>query len=197
METLFLARHAETEYNTRGLVNGDPTLRVGLTELGIQQARSLGEALTEEPLDLCVVTEFPRTRETAEVALEGRHVPRLVRRDLDDPRCGAFEGRPLEEYRAWVTGRGSRNPIPGGGESRLEIVERYVLGFTALLERPELRILAVLHSLPLAYLYGVLEGRDPTPRMEIVPYAEVRRLTRAEVGRGVERLRAWCRSPTW
>ncbi len=74
-------------------MNGDPRVACSLTELGRQQAEQLGERLVGEPLDLCVVTEFPRTLETADIVLEDRDVPRLVVPELNDPYYGAFEGR--------------------------------------------------------------------------------------------------------
>jgi len=197
VETVLLVRHAESVYNARGLVNGDPTLPIGLTEEGERQARRLGELLAGGPLDLCVVTEFPRTQATADLALAGREVPRLVVPELNDPDYGDFEGRPLKEYRAWLAGRRSGETVPGGSESRLELVRRYARGFGIVLERPERRILAVLHSLPLSYLLGALGGRDPAPRMELVGYAELHQASAGELAGAVGRLEAWTRSPIW
>ena len=50
-------------------------------------------------------TEFERTRQTADVALEGRDVPRLVLPELNDIHVGEFEGGLLETYRAWARDR--------------------------------------------------------------------------------------------
>jgi probable phosphoglycerate mutase len=197
IETALLARHAETDYSLRGLVNGDPSANVRLTEAGREQARALGAALASEAVDLCVITEFPRTHETADLALGRRKIPRLVVRDLNDPDYGEFEGRSLADYRDWVTQHGSREHIPGSRESRLDVIRRYSSGFRAVLERPEATVLCVLHSLPLAYLVGALEARDPTPRVALVGYAEVLRVSAAELDRAVSRLEAWSQVPTW
>ena len=99
MERAIFVRHGESEYSARALVNGDPSVVVGLTEVGKQQARLLYDRLESEPIDLCAVTEFGRTRETADLALGDRPVPRIVLRDLNDPFYGSFEGKPLAEYR--------------------------------------------------------------------------------------------------
>ncbi len=197
MERLLLARHAESEYGALGLVNGDPSLPVGLTEQGIRQARALGAAIAGRAIDLCVVTEFPRTAQTADLALEGRDVPRLVVPELNDPDYGDFEGTPLAAYRGWLDGRPSGEAPPGGRETRLELVRRHASGFRALLDRRERTILAVLHSLPLAYLFAAIEGRDPAPRMELVALAEARPAGPDELERAVARLEAWCRAPSW
>ena len=125
MESVFLVRHAESEYSAKGLVNGDPSISVGLTKEGRRQARALGETLVGEEVDLTVVTEFSRTRETAELALAGRSVLFLVVPELNDPDYGDFEGASLDEYRAWLAGHGSSVRIPGSSESRLDLVRRY------------------------------------------------------------------------
>ena len=75
MQTLILARHGESEYSSRGLLNGDPSVDVELTSVGEEQARVLGRTLEPVELDLCVVTELRRTRRTAGLALAGRDVP--------------------------------------------------------------------------------------------------------------------------
>ena len=197
METALLTRHAESAYSARGLVNGDPAVAVDLTDEGVRQARALGEALAGEPFDVCVVTDFGRTRRTAELALGGRSVPFVVVPDLNDPDYGDFEGRPLEEYRGWLSGRASSTCPPGGSETRHDLVRRYARGFSALLARPEQTVLAVLHSLPLAYAFGVLDGRDIADRMDLVGYAEARRVSADDLELVVSRLEEWCASPTW
>jgi probable phosphoglycerate mutase len=197
MESVFLVRHAESEYSARGLVNGDPSLPVGLTEEGRRQARALCEALAGEEVDLCVVTEFLRTRETAELALAGTPVDLLVVPELNDPDYGDFEGASLDEYRAWLGEHGSRVRIPGSRESRLDLVRRYARGFRVVLSRPERVVLCVLQSLPLAYVAGALDGRGPAPRMAMVGYAEAVQVGAAALDRAVARIEAWCGAPTW
>ena len=197
METALLARHAESAYSVQGLVNGDPAVAVDLTEEGVRQARALGEALAREPVEVCVVTDFGRTRQTAELALAGRGVPFVVVPDLNDPDYGDFEGRSLEEYRGWLSGRASSASPPGGRETRHDLVRRYARGFATLLARPERTVLAVLHSLPLAYAFGVLDGRDIADRMDLVGYAEARRVSADDLELVVSRLEEWCASPTW
>jgi len=198
METLILARHGESEYSAKGLVNGDAAVDVGLTESGEAQARALGLALQATPLDLCVTTELVRTRRTATLALAGRDVPFEVWPELSDPRAGAFEGRLLDEYRAWAWSTGSGEPAPGGGESRLELVARYARAYRGLLERPERTILAVVHALPIAYLLGAVEGEAPAPRINRpIECARATSIDAAELGRGTAVLEAWCASPGW
>ena len=66
---VFLARHAESTLNLERRVNGDPTVAAPLTDKGQEEARLLGAQLANVELDLCVHTRFPRTKETAELAV--------------------------------------------------------------------------------------------------------------------------------
>src|SRR5438309_1492264 len=102
MERVLLTRHAESEASVAGLTNGDPRREIGLTALGSEQARRLGEQLVGVQIDLCAVSEFRRAQETADIALAGRDIPRLVVAGLNDIRFGEFEGQPLSDYRTWA-----------------------------------------------------------------------------------------------
>ena len=122
MERLILARHGQTDWNVRKLVNGDPATAVCLTAQGREEAQRLGEEIAGDPIELCVVTPFGRTQETADEALRGRDMSRLVIEELGDPYYGSFEGGSLDEYRAWAWGQPSSVAPPGGGEARATIV---------------------------------------------------------------------------
>lgn len=197
MKEAILARHGETEFSLRGDVNGDPAVANELTAAGVDQARSLGRLIAGDEIDLCVTSEMRRAIATADAALEGRDVPRLVVPELNDIRFGGFEGGPLAAYRAWASGRGPTDLPPGDGESRAQTVLRYVLGFRVVIARPEERILVVAHSLPLAYVLSAAEGGDPKPAMAQVPYAEPYRVEADELERAVARLGAWAAAPAW
>jgi len=194
VEFAILARHGESEFSARAVVNGDAAVTCPLTPRGEEEARRLGDALAGEPVDVCVVSEFERTRQTADVALAGREVPRLVVPELNDPRYGVFEGGPLDEYRAWARTHGSSEHPPGGGESRRGIVERYARGFRRLLDLPEATVLAVIHSLPIAY---ALSGEAPSRIVPVVEHAVAHRLAAAELEDAVELLEAWAAAPSW
>jgi len=197
MERALFVRHGESEFSVKELVNGDPRVACGLTEVGRQQGEQLGERLAGEPIGLCVVTEFPRTDETADLVLGARDVARLVLPELNDPFYGEFEGGSLGDYRRWAASHGPVDVPPGGGESRLAIAERYVRGFRALLERAESTLLVVCHSLPIAFAVAGADGRGPRARMPMITYAEPHVLYEEQLERAADRLDRWTRNPVY
>jgi broad specificity phosphatase PhoE len=192
LTTAILVRHAESEFSVRSAVSSDPAIAVALTAAGEEQARGLGRALADEPIEVCVVTEFERTRRTAELALEGRDVPIVVVAELNDPRAGRFEGGPLAELREWSWAHGSAEEPPGGGESRLALASRLARGYRRVLDRPESTVLVVGHALPMAYVLG-----GPTRRIDMLDYVTPHRLPREQLEAGVARLEGWAAGPTW
>ncbi len=192
-----LARHGESKFSVRGALNGDPSIPGGLTSAGVHQARELGEALADEPFELCVTTEFPRTIDTADQVLADRDVPRLIVPELNDPRYGPYEGAEIADYRAWAGSVSSSEPPGEGGESRFEIIRRYALAARALLDRPEASILVVAHSLPLAYLIEARSFQPPRPTMPLIAYAIPYGFVARQLKFAASTLEGWLDSPTW
>ena len=191
MRLFVIARHAESVLNIERRVNGDPSRPVDLTEQGREESRQLGNQLANLPLELCVHTRFPRTRETAAIALARRDVAFAIEPLLDDIDVGDFDGAPLEEYRAWRHAHDRDVPFPGG-ESLDDAARRYAAGLRRLLGRPEAAMLVVCHEIPLRYALNGAIGSDSLdgPAHELVnavPYLfDESRLERAIVG--IERL---------
>jgi probable phosphoglycerate mutase len=154
-----IARHGESTLNLENRINGDPSVPVALTERGRDEARQLGRQVAHVRVDLCLHTRFGRTRETAEIALEGRNAPLEEEPLFDDIDVGELEGVPLEEYRAWKREHTRSDPFPGG-ESLDEAARRYAQAFRRLLERPETSILVVTHEIPLRYAINAADGSD-------------------------------------
>jgi broad specificity phosphatase PhoE len=192
VESALLVRHAESEASARAAVSSDPAVACPLTSRGEEQARELGRALADEPIDICLVTEFERTRQTAELALAGRGVAIVTVPELNDPRAGSFEGGPLDEFRAWAWAHGSADEPPGGGEARVALAARLARGYRVVLGRPERAVLVVGHALPIAYVLG-----GPVPRIDLLDYVRPYRLDRAELEAAVDRLERWAAAPTW
>jgi broad specificity phosphatase PhoE len=154
-----IARHAHSTLNLERRVNGDPSVRVPLTEEGEEEARQLGIQVANVPLDACVHTRFGRTQETAAIALAGRELPTRVEPLLDDIDVGDLEGRSIDDYRAWKKVHARSDPFPGG-ESLDDAGRRYARGLRSLLERPGRAVLVVCHEIPLRYALNAAGGSD-------------------------------------
>jgi broad specificity phosphatase PhoE len=159
MRLFILVRHGQSQLNATQRINGDPTVRVALTEQGRAEAAALAVQLSGIALDLCVHTRFGRTQETAEIALGGRDVPTEVEPRLDDIDVGDLEGRTIDDYRAWKHSHTRADAFPGG-ESLDAAALRYAEAFEALLGRSEQRILVVCHEIPVRYAVNAAAGSD-------------------------------------
>jgi broad specificity phosphatase PhoE len=159
VKLIVVSRHAHSTLNEAQRVNGDPSVPVPLTEPGRLEARRLGDQLANVQLDLVIHTRFGRTRETAEIALEGRDVPATVEPLLDDIKIGDLEGRQIEEYRAWKRAHTRADRFPGG-ESLDEAARRYAQGWATVAAREEDAILVVCHEIPLRYGLNGAAGSD-------------------------------------
>jgi broad specificity phosphatase PhoE len=195
VETLLLARHGLAASNREGGTASCTVPGEGLTPEGVEQARLLGEALVNVPIELGVATELVRTRETLELALTGRDVRLLVVPELNEIRFGRFDGGPLAEYRAWAASEPPDVLAPGGGESRATAAARFARGLRVLLGRPERAILAVGHALLVRYAVDAANGRVPAPLMAPVAHAAPHRLDASAVESAAALLETWSRAP--
>lgn len=166
---LVLARHAHSTLNLAQRVNGDPAVDVPLTDLGRDEARLLGAQLAYLDLDLCVHSRFPRARETAELALEGRSVPMEVEPLLDDVKIGDLEGWEIARYREVKRELGRSRPFPGG-ESLDEAARRFAAAYARILERGLERVLVICHEIPVRYALNAAAGSD---QLDGPPFHEI------------------------
>jgi len=186
---VFLARHAESTLNLERRVNGDPSVAVPLTDKGRDEARLLGAQLANVELDLCVHTRFPRTKETAELAVAGRGVPVEVEPRLDDINIGDLDGSPIEQYREVKREVGRKRPFPGG-ESLDDAARRYAAAYGDLLERNVRRVLVVCHEIPVRYALNAAAGSDALdgPPFHDLPNAIPFAFDGAALARAAERI---------
>jgi broad specificity phosphatase PhoE len=183
-----LARHAESTLNVERVVNGDPARDVRLTERGRAESLLLGEQVRNVALDVCIHSRFGRTRETAEIALEGRGVRFEVDPLLDDIDVGDLEGLSIDDYRAWKRKHSRADPFPNG-ESLDAVADRCGRALRSLLARPERAILVVTHEIPVRYALNAAEGspEPDSPHHEIAnatPYL----FSKAQLAAAAERL---------
>lgn len=186
MRLFVIARHGESTLNHERRVNGDPSRPVPLTAKGRWEAELLGMQLGQAPIEACIHTRFPRTRETAEITLLGRDVPLRAEPLLDDVDVGELDGVPLERYREIKHQLRRDEPFPGG-ESLDGAARRFAEGFRRLLDGRERAVLVVCHEIPVRYALNAAAGSDSLdgPAHEIAnatPYV----FDEAALGRAVE-----------
>ena len=85
---LYLVRHGQTDYNLLNKFAGGK-IDVPLNEKGLNQAKETKEILKNYDIDLIICSPMKRTRQTAEIINEDRHIEiifdeRLRERDLGE-----------------------------------------------------------------------------------------------------------------
>jgi 2,3-bisphosphoglycerate-dependent phosphoglycerate mutase len=152
-----LVRHGQSVLNVAGVINGDPARDPGLSDQGIEQATQLAGQIAHFPIDLAVVSPFPRAMQTADIAVGGRAVPRVVDHELGDVRIGELEGGSLADYRHSGPHADRDLPFPGG-ESLNDAARRYAAAFERLCDRSEQTTLVVCHEIPVRYAVNAAGG---------------------------------------
>jgi len=137
---VYLMRHGEVSYR-RADGRTVFSTQVALTDEGVEQARLMRELLAQAPFDLGVHTGFARTRQTAELVLEGRGVRLEELAALCEMQVGSIEDLSDERIDAEFTYGLERAAEPDasfpGGETFAAFQQRIVPAFEALLLRPD------------------------------------------------------------
>ena len=106
MDVLYLVRHGETEWNRQRRMQGRLDSR--LTPEGRAHARMHGRLLARETVGHMIVSPLGRTRETAELILEGCEMPVTYDERLVERHCGEWEGLTIDEIAAAFPKNGPR-----------------------------------------------------------------------------------------
>ena len=104
---LYVVRHGQTDWNLSEKVQGRTDIE--LNQTGIEQAKQAKENLSEIDFDLVISSPLKRTRKTAEIINEDRHMPlifdeRLMERGFGDvegttpSKTGVFKGVNIWNY---------------------------------------------------------------------------------------------------
>jgi len=95
-KTLFLARHGETDYNKKNLLQGRG-INASLNSNGLYQAELLDGYLRKYPLQAVISSSLKRSYQTAERLSKRINVDILQKKDLDEMDFGDFEGATFSE----------------------------------------------------------------------------------------------------
>ena len=143
---IYVARHAETNYNVLGLCNDSPNVDVHLTEKGIEQAELLAKTLKDKNFDLIITSDFPRTRETARILNQHHDAQTISDSRINDLVTG-FEGKPATDFRKARLSATNRWTVRlNGGESFEDEKARVDNFLNEIKRRDEKCILIVTHQ---------------------------------------------------
>ncbi len=90
VSTWLIVRHAETQWNLEGRVQGHTD--VPLSEKGLRQVEDLRSRLSEWKIDAAYASDLKRTMETARIALDGRDLSVRPVPELREFAYGRWEG---------------------------------------------------------------------------------------------------------
>lgn len=126
---IFVIRHGETEFNEKGLIQGNIDSR--LTELGVKQSEMVAEELKGIDIDMVFSSTAQRTYNTARPIAETRGFPVMMVPNLREREYGIYEGKSLEETKNAhpelfsTSPRLDFNARPKDGESLQEVADRW------------------------------------------------------------------------
>lgn len=95
--TIYIVRHGETEFNVANIMQGHTD--APLTEIGIKQAKDLGEVFKDINFNVVFSSDLLRARRTAEFILAERNLAINTSHILRERNYGKYDGGPLGVYR--------------------------------------------------------------------------------------------------
>ena len=163
---VFLVRHGATVLSAEDRFAG--SIDAALSDAGREQARALGRRLSGQPIAAVYASPMSRTRETAELVVEGRGLPVRPVTALRETDHGHWEGRTRSDVQADDPGeyeRWQRDPFtfaPRGGETGLQVLARALPAFLGLVAKyPSASVLVVSHKATIRLVIGHLLGVEP------------------------------------
>lgn len=138
---LTLLRHAESEYNEKGILQGRIDCNLSLN--GLNQARERVKTFDSSKYDVCFCSPLKRTSETAKILVPNLQIiydDRLIERCLGD-----WEDAPISNEMNFLLSLD--DTIPPNGESKKDLASR-VTSFIEFLKRnyEDKKILIITHG---------------------------------------------------
>jgi 2,3-bisphosphoglycerate-dependent phosphoglycerate mutase len=156
---LVLIRHAETEWNRAGRIQGYHADSV-LSGTGRDQVRALAARLAREGIDALYSSDAGRTRETAEPVGAATRIPVVFDKALRERNYGVFEGYSFSEIEVAFAAEyalfRTRDPhyTPPNGESAAQFRDRIVAALETIAARSRgQRVGVVTHGGVLGVMY--------------------------------------------
>ncbi|RZU34275.1 histidine phosphatase family protein [Blastococcus saxobsidens] len=167
--TLLLVRHGQSEWNARGLMQGQ-TAHVPLTALGHSQAELAARELAELRPGVLLSSDLLRAVQTAEHCARATGLPFSTTPALREQGYGVLEGRPSHELWDvvdWTDAHWSAE----GGESLAELHARVAAFLGHLCAEPPADVVAlVTHGDTIRAAQAVAAGLGPDAMPGITPH---------------------------
>lgn len=93
LTTFYIIRHGETEYNVRGIMQGN-TIDSPLTPRGREQAQDLAQLLSQIHFDYIFSSDLLRAKRTADIIAFERKLAVKTTQVLREQSYGRYEGKP-------------------------------------------------------------------------------------------------------
>ena len=165
---IYFVRHGQTIWNVEKRFQG--LSDSPLTELGIIQAKLLGEKLKDIKFDKFYSTSLKRAYDTANYIKGNRKQKVEIFDDFVEISMGDMEGIKQEDFKKlypeqvknFFFNQLEYNPSSFGGESFLEVRERVIRGLNKFIElnKNYERVLVVSHGATLKTLLHYISGKD-------------------------------------
>ena len=163
---IYIIRHGETAFNI-----GDIRIRgrkdVPLSELGIQHADEVGEALSEIPIDAIYYSKLSRAADTAKAIKRYQENAELIEEPfLLDISFGDWEGKKGEEvFAGELKEKWHTNPhdvlIPNG-ETFYQVLDRLHRLFLRMRDQKEENVVLVSHGAVINLIFVYLTEAHPS-----------------------------------
>ena len=138
---IYFVAHSTTKDNEAGISSGWKD--VGLSKLGIQQSKEMGETFENIKIDLICCSDLKRAVDTVKIAFSDK-TPVIIDKRLRELNYGDFNGKPSEVVEPMKTER-IKEPFPNG-ESYEQAMERAQEFYLELKEKyPDKTVLVVGH----------------------------------------------------
>lgn len=120
---LIIVRHGETDYNTKGLLQGH--IHGRLSVRGVNQAKKLALGLRAQKIDAIFSSDLKRAIDTTREIAKYHKVPIFYTKQLREQNYGTFQGKPFEEMLIVMQNSGLGVTFtPKGGESLAKVRNR-------------------------------------------------------------------------
>ena len=197
----FTARHGEGIHNTQDILSA--TLETAkahtLTEKGEKEVQDYALNAKNKGIvfDVIVASPFERTTHTAKIYQEHCGGDLIIDERLREHNVGVFDGKPLDDWRAWAQSNDPEVTAPQGGENWQDVMKRMSEILNEYNDKYEgKKILFVSHSCPLELLQAYVQCKPSREKGNVLPTGKLLPLQNIKfpadfIAEGLDQTRGW------